>query len=57
MKKGIEMTDTTAYSMLINTELLGAIKVAAKKDKRSAKAFIEIAMAKAIKFKPAESNQ
>lgn len=45
------MTDSTAYSILINTELLNAIKIAAKKDRRSAKAFIEIEMAKAIKFK------
>lgn len=51
------MTDVTAYSMLIDAELLKAIKAAAKEDKRTTKAFIEISMAKAIKYKPTESNQ
>ena len=51
IKKERKMTETTAYSMLIDSKLLKAIKDAAKKDKRTTKAFIEIVMAKEIKFK------
>ena len=42
--------EDNTWSQIMNPGLKNAIRVAAKKDRRSMAAFIEIAMAKAIKY-------